>query len=590
MVDTTGLPQWGQLLSGTFPPESNFAGGYTIGATSGALTEQEAAQLEKYAVGTSFNLPSGIQNEAAATPEEIHNRPTRLTFADGNYWHSVPAGPDSTGRRGAAFTHALLDRRPNQHDRSFRPIDIWYANQLLVPYSQGEIGAARSQLIDEVTPGVWEPDGLMEFLKSAPGLADNRNLFLGLLDATAYAIDTDTTVVLGVESAERGVQWISAITHLTSLETANQISFSCIDSVHNLPSLIARGVRIVCVPQDDLAQIPPASLPGAVLIAESQPLELNAAAGSSQSGDETAVGTWRTAFGSQFPESSWSVLAAKLFAKERQSPGTVASALLVINELPPTANGEALSPMVPLAIALKKVGMDPSDLRARTAIERAVGEAVFALPADVTADPNLASLVESALNGRIDAVIEAPSEDAAVAVFSGAQTVDTRLLIRLIKAYHAEVVAQSQRQAVDQVKIAEAQSDALRGVMESVISQLSLALNPTTTSTGTENTAHPEPELLSQSADRIPADRIPAYQPVFATEPQATNMEPNPQNAPLHPPAPAIPPRVQQPQATGPAPISLPPSSHSRPQTQMAGIAQPYEPPKRKSLFGRGNK
>ena len=139
------------------------------------------------------------------------------TPARAAYWHTVPAGPDSTGRPGNVFAHAVLDRTAEAEPRH-RPIQWWRSPRWLCPY--GAAAVARAVLPDE-PPGpaaAVTKDSVVAFAldTSTWRLA---TLF-GLLDAVAAALDGGPPVVLGVESTDAAAQWIGLVSFLMSPGTA----------------------------------------------------------------------------------------------------------------------------------------------------------------------------------------------------------------------------------------------------------------------------------------------------------------------------------------------------------------------------------
>ena len=71
------------------------------------------AQTLVAGVRTAFDAVDPLP--AYPTPEQLERGPRRLAYrridaARAGYWHTVPAGSDSTGRPGNVFAHAVLDR------------------------------------------------------------------------------------------------------------------------------------------------------------------------------------------------------------------------------------------------------------------------------------------------------------------------------------------------------------------------------------------------------------------------------------------------------------------------------------------------
>ena len=179
--------RYGQLAYTSFDKPGS-AGGWQIKQVGGALSAEEAQTLVA-GVRTAFDPVEPLPTYP--TPEQLERGPRRLAYRriderSAGYWHTVPAGSDSTGRPGNVFAHAVLDRTPDAAPRH-RPIQWWRSPQWVCPY--GPAAVARAVLPDEA-PGpaaAVTKDSVVAFA------LDNRTWRLatlfGLLDAVAAALD-----------------------------------------------------------------------------------------------------------------------------------------------------------------------------------------------------------------------------------------------------------------------------------------------------------------------------------------------------------------------------------------------------------------
>ena len=81
-------------------------------------------------------------------------RPRRLLYAfvDGigaGYWHSVPAGTDTSHRPGNVFAHVVLDRRPDAGVPALRSSDLLGSRHWLVPFDAAEVLDAELDAIPD---------------------------------------------------------------------------------------------------------------------------------------------------------------------------------------------------------------------------------------------------------------------------------------------------------------------------------------------------------------------------------------------------------------------------------------------------------
>ncbi len=193
--------RFGQLAYTSFDAVGT-AGGWQVKETSGDLTATETQSLIA-GVHTVFRQVGQVPD--FPTSDQLEQGPRRLAYrhlGDGaGYWHTFPAGSDSTGRPGNVFAHVLLDRAPDTHPRH-RAIQRWRSPHWLQPY--GAAAVARAQLpwaLPELGSAVTKDSVVAFALDTATWRL--ATLF-ALLDAVAAALAGGAPVVLGVQFSGRG--------------------------------------------------------------------------------------------------------------------------------------------------------------------------------------------------------------------------------------------------------------------------------------------------------------------------------------------------------------------------------------------------
>lgn len=321
-------PRYGQLAYTSFDAAGS-VGGWQVKETSGGLTPDET-QLLLAGVRTVFRPVE--PSPAFPTPEQLEQGPRRLAYcrteqAGAAFWHTVPAGSDSTGRPGNVFAHALLDRTPDPRQRA---IELWRSPQWLRPY--GAAAVARAALTDvEPTPGeVVTKDSVVAFALDT----DTWRLatLFGLLDAVAGALDGGPPVVLGVESADSAAQWIGLLSFLMSPGTATHLSFSTFDRADQLSPHDCHVVS--AVPIADLAAVPS----GMVAISETETVSLGELGGEPH----------RTAGGHSVAVTPWSAMAQVALL----DPGSARRLLDDIDGIADQVRDDGLHPAWPMAMAV----------------------------------------------------------------------------------------------------------------------------------------------------------------------------------------------------------------------------------------------
>lgn len=244
-------PKYGQLSYTSFD-RAGVAGGWQVKETTGGVTAEEARVL---VAGVTAMTPAAAL-PAYPTPDQIAALPRRLAYRHldehgGAYWHTAPAGADGTGRPGNVFAHVLLDRRPRW--ALSRPVQRWRAPEWLAPFGVHVADAALPARPPQPGTAVTAAR-VMEFV------CDSSTWRIGtlcvLLDALAAALDTDTTVILGVDSPDRAALWIGAATFLMAPETAISVGFSTFDRIEDVARAPFRGHHLIAVPTADLDAAP----------------------------------------------------------------------------------------------------------------------------------------------------------------------------------------------------------------------------------------------------------------------------------------------------------------------------------------------
>lgn len=323
--------RYGQLAYTSFDAIGN-VGGWQIKETSGGLTPAETQALIA-GVHTVFRTVG--QTPDFPTPEQLEQAPRRLAYrhlgGGAGYWHTFPAGSDSTGRPGNVFAHVLLDRAPETHPRS-RAIQRWRSAHWLQPY--GAAAVARAAL-----PGVLPELGSAVTKDSVVAFAlDTANWRLAtlfaLLDAVAAALAGGPPVVLGVQSPDVAAQWIGLVSFLMSPGTAAALSFSTFDRAEQVGP--HNGQVLSAVPIEDVAAVEP----GMVVISESEPVSLGELGGDPH----------RTAGGHRIEVTRWSVMAQVVLLD-------VASARQVLDDIDTFSSqvrDDGLHPAWPMAMAVAR--------------------------------------------------------------------------------------------------------------------------------------------------------------------------------------------------------------------------------------------
>lgn len=245
--------RYGQLSYTSFDT-ADHQGGWQVKETSAGLTPDEVQALTA-GVRTVFRPAEPMP--AYPTPEQLARGPRRLAYGrlDGRragFWHTVPAGSDSTGRPGNVFAHAMIDR--SAADRSQRPIQWWRSADWLCPYGPTAVAAAGLPAAAPTAGTAVTRDSVIDFALD-PDTWRLATLFV-LLDAVAGALAGGRPVVLGVESSDAAAQWIGLVSFLMSAGTAATFNFSTFDRADQLALARQSHQHLTAVPIGDVDELP----------------------------------------------------------------------------------------------------------------------------------------------------------------------------------------------------------------------------------------------------------------------------------------------------------------------------------------------
>lgn len=324
-------PRYAQLFYTSWDDGSGSGGGWQVKEEVGELTRSERDELTARVV-TRFDV--GEPLPTFPTPDQIAVRPARLSYGRvgkdaGGYWHTVDAGKDATGRPGNVAAHAVLDRQLDAVS-AHRPIQLWGSPEWLRPYGATEVTAAVLPHVDHpaANPAIIA-DAVVAFLTATMA---RLSVFRVLLDAVAAALSGGRRVVVATTDLDSGVHWIAALSFFMSPGTARRLWWSTYDD----PSLavvdLRRGVHLVVVGRDRVAELPTG--PWVVLDETAEPGL--GALGGTHPGTEIVV-------------TAWSVLAEGVLADEMSAARLLADQDRVAAEV----GDVGLSPVWPLAIAVR---------------------------------------------------------------------------------------------------------------------------------------------------------------------------------------------------------------------------------------------
>jgi GTPase-associated protein 1, N-terminal domain type 2/GTPase-associated protein 1, middle domain len=337
----TARPRFAQLTYTSFH-RAGGVGGRQVKEVSGDLTPEEQQPLAMRAVG-----PDTGKLDQFLTPDEVDRLPRRLVYGApwegaAAYWHSVPAGIDSSGRPGNVFAHILLDRRPAEPAPPLRPSDLLRSPWWLRPFGDEEVRLAGLAAVPEPPWPADEAHGraaVLDFLAER-GVV-KVGVLSGLLDAVFAAMQHGPMVVLGVEDVASAEMWVAAVCHLMSPGTSRQLYFSTTERATGVAAARAAGLHLVVVPCADLAQLAPDD---SVVLLSDEDLAVEFVEYDEDDDDQEH----ETRYRSRIPVTPWSAIAAAV-VRERQ---LTADLLALQDEVAAEAGDDALPCGWPLAMAI----------------------------------------------------------------------------------------------------------------------------------------------------------------------------------------------------------------------------------------------
>jgi hypothetical protein len=335
--------RFAQLTYTSYDPGDGSGGGWQVKDVRGGVTGEESRRL---CAGVVTRVDPGFADLHFPTQDEIDALPRRLAYAPlgelgAAYWHSVPAGPDPTGRPGNVFAHVVLDREPSAPRPPMRPTDLLGAPHWLRPYGAPAVLATT---LHDVPEPPWEP--VLDRAAVVPFLVDvsrrRTSVLAAVLDAVYGALTGGRPVVLGVDEDAEAALWIAGIAHLMSPGTARRMSWSTADRLDGLDARAAPHLTVV--PGADLAGDAP---DGLVL--------LRTRKGSVQLGALTSGDPHNADTGAQIPVTPWSVLVPAVLQDVGLAHHVLAQQDAIAAELDDTG----LSPGWPLAMAVSRLAELP---------------------------------------------------------------------------------------------------------------------------------------------------------------------------------------------------------------------------------------
>lgn len=332
-------PRYGQLSYTSYDTVGH-AGGWQVKQTSGGITAAERQLLVsriRVALDPIEPLPR------YPTPAQLKSAPRRLSYRrlDANtaaYWHTAPAGADSTGRPGNVFAHVLLDRDASRDADAYRPIELWRSPGWLTPYGHTAVSAALLPEEPPLAGGVVSAESVVQF--ACDTTTWRLSTLCVVLDAVAAALSGGPAVVLGVESPDVAAQWIGAVSFLMSPRAARWLNFSTFDRSSDLTASRINQ-HLLAVPRDDLDDMS-AGTGDTLLIDEADPLSVGDLNGQSH----------RTARGQQVEVTAWSAMAQVALVNSTSAEQLLAD----IDEFSAGVPEEGLPPQLPMAVSILNRG------------------------------------------------------------------------------------------------------------------------------------------------------------------------------------------------------------------------------------------
>ena len=278
-------PEWFQITYTSADSVIGSRGGWGVKETT---PETPAQVVETLTHWVTTRLVEVTETSQFASTDVLRERPRRLLSREIDglscLWHAATAGPDATGRPGNVFTHAAALKAP---EPLLRPIEYWRSPSWLSPFGVIDVNAAR---LGELVPGTAvSRHSVASFIR-----ADDRLFSLEwLVAAVDHVVGRESMLVLATDSADEAALWLGAISYLTSAPQARRIGWVTFQRAADLEGLAGQGLRIVCIPREDLEIALEGAGPDRLVLDASWTLD--------DPGDRSE---WRHA-GQTFPVSPW---------------------------------------------------------------------------------------------------------------------------------------------------------------------------------------------------------------------------------------------------------------------------------------------
>lgn len=298
-----GPERFGQLVHTSSDPGDGRAGWRVKQVSGGITTDEQRALVGRIA----HHFIGRWEPSRYVDPAALAARPRRVMYAPlaglgAAYWHSVPAGSDSSRRPGNVFVHVVLDRRPDTGVPALRSSDLLGSGHWLAPYGAAAVLDADLEQVPSPPWGGVSRDtaSVVSFLLDKVDV--HPNVLQALLDAVAAAMRPEPhgMVVLGVERPADAHLWIAALCHLMSPGTSRRFYWSTAERPDTVALAAQHGLHLVVVGLEALDRI--RGGPDLLVIAD-RPGEIGL--GNLSTGEDH-----ETAAGARVAVTPWSVLAS----------------------------------------------------------------------------------------------------------------------------------------------------------------------------------------------------------------------------------------------------------------------------------------
>ena len=235
---------WFQLTYASVEKNADRPGGWGVAAASPNLPPDVRDRL---LAGVVNRIDELVPTDEFAKRHELDARVRCFSYKPdvqgGTWWHAVVAGKDATGRPGNVFTHALT---VTELEPGLRPVDLWGSKEWLMPFGATEVAAARLPASVEREPAALSGP---EFALRQP-----RAAVEAVLAAVISCFQNSQPLVLAADSQGTFIDWLRAVSYLTSATVAAQIPFSTFVRAATLPAW-GRQFEILGIPREDLAAV-----------------------------------------------------------------------------------------------------------------------------------------------------------------------------------------------------------------------------------------------------------------------------------------------------------------------------------------------